>query len=549
MRRSVEPADDTSPGLPSIYEHVRRHICPDGPGLMEGGDELPDEEDIREQQRGLRWAAGALDGVMAHHTSGKPEEWERRVTELHRALIRLAERPGPQTRARVRMLFRTEEVRRLVDPLLMRLITHPPRRQDRFYEEMKRLFLESGYRNEVKFAMAILACFCGQEDADLFRTIGRHAEFTEYAAVALARVLDDPVPEWMEQARVLTGWGKVNLVERLLQNPRPEVCEFLLRHGCQRDVLDSYVALEIATTCRLHEVLAADTVDPELLAGAARIIQVLAGDATDGGPGGDMTSYPHGALATERFLTHFRHAARSLDDYLVADAVRRLAAGECHGWRPQESQERAEERLRGYGWDAARRTQILDLCHQILQRPEWPARVGAALSSSDQHERWRGSAVAARLGLPLYDLLAPILETDPLDGALWSQLASAADETTIDAVVALALRLFSADAIASGEADHPGPGPWSGHHFCVTLVLQELQRFPGKGWEIIRRSLRSPYAGNRARALHALADWPRMALTPEIIEAVSPYLDDEDEHVRAACAKVLEEREQEEAEP
>ena len=35
------------------------------------------------------------------------------------------------------------------------------------------------------------------DDADLFRVIGRHEEFTLYAAVALAIVTDDPLGEWL----------------------------------------------------------------------------------------------------------------------------------------------------------------------------------------------------------------------------------------------------------------------------------------------------------------------------------------------------------------
>ena len=48
----------------SIYEHVRAHVNPHGPGLLDGGAELPDEPG---DSNSIRWAPGALDGVAGHH--------------------------------------------------------------------------------------------------------------------------------------------------------------------------------------------------------------------------------------------------------------------------------------------------------------------------------------------------------------------------------------------------------------------------------------------------------------------------------------------------
>lgn len=46
---------------PSIYEHVRRHVPPDGSlGLLPGGERLPDQDELEGE---VRWIPGARDGV------------------------------------------------------------------------------------------------------------------------------------------------------------------------------------------------------------------------------------------------------------------------------------------------------------------------------------------------------------------------------------------------------------------------------------------------------------------------------------------------------
>jgi hypothetical protein len=49
---------------------------------------------------------------------------------------------------------------------------------------------------------------------------------------------------------------------------------------------------------------------------------------------------------------------------------------------------------------------------------------------------------------------------------------------------------------------------WAPHH-ALDCVLQDLRRFPGKGWPLIRAGLRSPVTRNRNMAAAALAAWPQ----------------------------------------
>ena len=48
-------------------------------------------------------------------------------------------------------------------------------------------------------------------------------------------------------------------------------------------------------------------------------------------------------------------------------------------------------------------------------------------------------------------------------------------------------------------------------HGALDFVLQDLRRFPGRGWRLIRAGLQSPVTRNRNMAVRALAAWDRQA--------------------------------------
>lgn len=210
QRQALEP--------PSILEHVRAHVRPDAPGLTEGGEELPDEAIFNEG--GIRFASGALEGAFVRYAESHDDD--AAVERLHSALVALANRPGARTREEVRELFREGDVRVRIDALTSRLSAFPPTNPARLYDELREIFLKSGHRDEVKYAMALMSTYRRPEDADLFRVIGRHEEFTLYAAVALSNVVDDPAREWSELLQHVSGWGRTELSELILREPQPE---------------------------------------------------------------------------------------------------------------------------------------------------------------------------------------------------------------------------------------------------------------------------------------------------------------------------------------
>jgi hypothetical protein len=91
----------------------------------------------------------------------------------------------------------------------------------------------------------------------------------------------------------------------------------------------------------------------------------------------------------------------------------------------------------------------------------------------------------------------------------WFHAFSQADATTIDDLLALAEELLPLTAIATGPADEIGLGQPYAAHQCIDIVVQDLGKWPGRGWTLIAAALSSPVTRNRNMAINALTRWPR----------------------------------------
>src|SRR5712691_327579 len=112
-------------------------------------------------------------------------------------------------------------------------------------------------------------------DAPLLETLALNDEFTLFAALALARVVDDPGQALWDIAKRVHGWGRIQVVERLSGTHNPEIQAWMLREGFRNQVMDGYLAGICARTGNLHRALGSSRIDRQLLDGAAGIIRAL----------------------------------------------------------------------------------------------------------------------------------------------------------------------------------------------------------------------------------------------------------------------------------
>jgi len=253
-----------------------------------GGVELPDEPEGT-----VRWAAGAMDGVLLMHTAMTTP-----VDEADAVLAAIvAYVDDAETWDSMYGLLRETRALPVLDHVTKRIPEAAlPRGPIR--ELGLRLATTSADREPVKYGLALLGLAGDESDVEVVRLLAGHDEFTLPALVALARLVEDVEPVWWELARQVRGWGRIHLVHRLARSTRPEIRRWILVEGYRNDVMDEYLALIAAEAGGLADELAGDP-DDELLDSACGVIGTL----LDGsGPAGDIHDYADGVRAVTNLL-------------------------------------------------------------------------------------------------------------------------------------------------------------------------------------------------------------------------------------------------------
>jgi hypothetical protein len=455
---------------PPILEVITTWIDGPPPALP---DEGPDDG------RTIRWSAGALDGVLSRHGESTPEP--ARSAELA-ALIEDAASGDDEARGALYEAARADGIVFALDEALDTLVQAQVD-GDGVADLGRRLLREAEHREPLKLAVALVGRMGDERDLAPLETLARHDEFSLVAGVALANLLDDAVTAWWRVAQLARGWGKIEAVGRLAQEPElpDEVRSWLLRQGCDNAVMPEYLAYPCATAGRLEDALHG-SVDDELLDGACTIVGAL----VNGGPAEDIDDYEPGprvvaavvALAGERPVNRVRLST-------VVD-VRR--------WAEEYEQHVA----------------IAERCGRVLARPDVRAFVTERLRDPDEVLHvW---TIAEAMGLDPWEAGWTHLQTAAHDPGLYYELTRTTNPDRWARLMAFSERALPLAALASGPREQLFPPPQQRDAARALAFLVQATR-PGR-WSprIVAAALMSPVISTRNAALHALgraepADW------------------------------------------
>ncbi|MEC3980795.1 hypothetical protein [Amycolatopsis sp. H20-H5] len=254
---------------PTVYDHARLLLAAHGPGPWpDGGDPLPDEA---AEPGAVRFAAGALDGIMKHHSRELPDS--RDVPALSR---------------------------------------------DQLREQALDLVRTGRDREDVKRGLVLLGESGDERDRGLLILIGTLEHFTEQAVTALRRTQVDADQAICTLGRRVAGWGRIAAVDQLEGTADPEIRAWLLRDGFRNDIDHGYLAITAATTGGLLDALTAGTVDAELFDGAGEILSSLVGQD---GPGPTIADYPDGEAALRAYAALAAAREPTLEALRAAQAI------------------------------------------------------------------------------------------------------------------------------------------------------------------------------------------------------------------------------------
>lgn len=455
--------------------------------VLESGA-LPDDEEFNTGKE-IRWVAGASDGVSRHH--GGQENAAAATAILAAVKSVVADPTQTAVGAMYRLLIDNATIG-FIGSFIALLDEDNVGAMSEVAELARWLATEAPDRGPVKFALVLLGRCGDSHDEDIFATLGRHEEFTLFAAAAVEGTLPNPERALWKLAQLVHGWGRIHIVERLRATTDADIKRWILRQGYKNRVMNEYLAYRCATTGGLMSELKVPDPDDELLAGAGDIIIAL----LRGGPAPDMSAYADGANAVALYLGHLaRRPSKSLDEFLTVHAIKSDVARQAAG----------TANTPGYPWPDVARREIETVAIAILGRHEWRNLAEAGLAADHLLTFRNAASVLEALGIDPWE--ARFERQRSRDSDEWYWLMKTDDRARIQRVIDLAEQQLDLDTIATGPANEVGLGPPFLQHMVLDWLLQELGRFPGMGWSVVAAALRSPVTRNRHWALDVLSAW------------------------------------------
>ena len=476
--------------LTSIFGYMESNLDKEGK-LTVKGNRLPDEE-RRYKDEKFRWVSGGMDGAFGHHGGGGNSEKDaKNVADLVKSI---SQKNTQSKKVELYNILLKDNLMDFVDPALEKIGASCVSIEPHLHEYAKWLAFQSPDRGPVKFGIALLGLIRDKNDMDKIITLGKHEEFTLFSAVALTNTYENPEQKLWKLAKFVDGWGKIHIVERLGKTQNPKIKKWLVREGYKNNIMYEYLAYTCAVGGDLKDELSKPEIDEELLNAAGDIIEAL----INSGPAEDIDDYDYGAEVVRLYVTHMKSKSdHTLGDFLILHSIKRYLENEEADWKERKDK----------GWTDELKSALLIDLYKIISAPKWTQIVLEKQNSTDDQEFWQVDQAAGVLGIDMWDTHWKRLNENPIESALWYNVMKNTNNERIDQVLSLAIDKLPLDKIATGPADELGLGQEYNLHRCLDCLLQDLHKYPTKGFELIKAGLRSPVTRNRNMAIKALSVW------------------------------------------
>jgi len=499
---------------------------------------LPDDDPPEWDLGDVRFANGALDGILLNHISPpEDEEIDARARAIVDAVEQVASTLAEADMERLYTVAREEALITSGDAIVEEMRARAGIDSERLWAIGKWLVETAAHREPLKLGIMILGLGATDDDIAVLKTLGRHDEFTLFVAVAIGNLCEDAADHWLELAGTVHGWGKIHLVERLTESAptRPDIRDWLLRGGCRNEVEDGYLAYLCATAGDLAGTLAAETIDDELLDGATTVLLAL----IEGGPSVDIQGYDEGAVAVGHLIGHLEGRSTNLQRLYtvvkIAEWLRWLRPtrdAEFHGGAEAPDADMLST-LETMGWSGPVRRELLGRCERLMSAPEWPDRLRAAYKRGKEPATSLAFECAQVLRVDLWSIGIKRLANAPYDQELYFDLLRTGDRSRRAQVIDFAERNLPLDRIATGPALELGLGDDWEPRGALDCLLQEMERAGPYSEVLVAAAMRSPVIRHRLQACTILIDIDPESWGSHIEDALHDTLGDEpDEDVR-----------------
>ena len=300
----------------SLYEYILQNVRN---GRLEEDFSLPEVED----ESGVRFADGAMNGIMLFHMGTEPldEAGEAKLSAAVKAASAGEWEEADRIFSELGKRFRAVGI---IDGLQRHIIENREELSaDGIYRSACRLILHSADRESVKSGLSMLELFVKPEERikEAVRTLGLSDEFTVFALWNM-RKWNNGNGEIFDLARKVRGWGRIHAME-MLEAETPEISEWMLFSGIDNDVMPAYSALTVWEKADCGERLRG-LLTPEEFRAFGRLFRAL----LDEGPVAGISDVEDAEEEILRYLSLAEGFALSEEDFEAVEEIRDWAAEE-----------------------------------------------------------------------------------------------------------------------------------------------------------------------------------------------------------------------------
>lgn len=504
-KRNKENTEIASEKKISLYEYIKSH-CVDG--VLPDTFSLPQEEETGK----IRFADGAMDGMLMYHTMGTPldESGRAKMQELVQLISDASQDSGPKVQAAdVALLAFMQDHRALsvIDEVQGYIRENSAKlNAPNIYHYGLRQVLTSDNKECVKFGLELLELFTLKEERakEAVRTLGLSDEFTLFSLFIMMQ-WENGNDEIFELAKKVNGWGKVHAVERL-EPATEEIKDWLLKEGIKNQILPEYSALVCFEKAEVEKRLlekAAGDIAVEEFQSISSILSAMLSE----GPMEGISAVENRHDVLTAYLGHAKvfseKDALELADYEDILSIKRYADDDKVA-------------------DAA----LSETCKVFFEQSGCRKTVEEALTQG------LGIELAKVLGLDYRKALWECLRNQ-FEENYYKVSYLLDEEAYVEPVMNLFAEKLPLETMATGPADEIGLGPEFENYKKLLFVIQNLHDKPNVGKELLKVALNALVVNNRNMAVTVLASWTEMLekplkeIAPDIYEVLISVIERE----------------------
>ena len=322
-------------GVPvkSLYEYIKAH-CENG--ALPDHFSLPEEE----QQGQLKFADGAMDGILMYHMAGSQLD-EAEMAKMKEIVGLISEGNMEKADAALREFAKKNRALSVIDDFEDYIRKNSgDLSTENIYRFGVKEIRESDHKECVKFGLEIMELFTLKNEnvKDVIRTLGLCDEFTLFV-VFIMLGWENANEEIFNLAKKVKGWGRIHAIEKLKPETE-EIKEWLLKEGIRNQVMPEYSAL----TC-FEKSDAAKRLEGEISREEFQSIGTILSAMLVEGPVPGISGVKNSQDVLLQYLAHAKEQTPELSDYETIlkichygkkEGVRKAALSVLKEWTEKE---------------------------------------------------------------------------------------------------------------------------------------------------------------------------------------------------------------------